>query len=77
MRRFVSIRLVLASAAFICAALFPLTIAPGGGAVVKMSSLCGSNLTTCCRSNSSECPGEPGFYDTGCYGKCGDLKCDF
>ena len=69
--RLISPRLVLAFALFVGAALLPVTAAPGGG--FKSSSLCGSTLTTCCVSNFSTCPGQPGFYDTGCYGTCDSL----
>ncbi len=78
-KQFISPRLVLASVAFavaVVAATAPVTVSPETG--FEVSSACGSALTTCCINVMSSCPDVgPGFYDTGCYGKCSDLKCQF
>ena len=74
--RLISSRLLVACAVFAVAALLPVTATPGGG--IKVTSLCGasSGLTTCCPETMHACSGSgagPGYYDTGCYGKCHDL----
>ncbi len=76
-KRFISPRLVLASVAFavaVVAATAPVTVSPETG--FEVSSACGSALTTCCEEPMNACSGSGagvGWYDSGCYGPCGDL----
>ena len=72
--RIMSKRVTVAALLFLGASLLPLTISPTGE--IRASSLCGSEITTCCFDPNSGCPGVgAGWYDTGCYGPCKDLRC--
>ena len=75
LEQLLSPRLILSGALFAVATLLPVTVDSAKGFAV--SSLCGSTLTTCCIANFSTCPDQPGFYDSDCYGKCDELKCNF